>query len=347
MVDALSDSVLVPPLLVLTPEGVITHVTAPVLDLLGHKNPADVVGKRGRSFWLDPGKAEVIRDQCLRDGYWHGDFTVKRTDGNAVAVLAKAWVVRDVQDNAAVVLLLSQSRQALELYSMFGVAGVLAVPEIMVRGVVHDIRNMMGVPVGLLPVLKERSKPATPVEQEMWRDLEIACTHLMEIVKVMESWMGSWTARTGTRKTLDVGVLAESAVRMAMAGAHADMSFNMTRGPLHVRCDESGVFRVFVNLALNARQAMNDGGRFDVGADAVTVDGVKYARVTLRDTGPGMTASQLQQVFDCGYTTKEDGHGIGLAISRHIIEDNGGRLTAESTSGQGTTFAVLLPVKSA
>jgi len=101
--------------------------------------------------------------------------------------------------------------------------------------------------------------------------------------------------------------------------------------------------QVFLNLFLNAIQAMPEGGKLEVGADVV--DG-KWVRVQVADTGSGIPQEHLSQIFDPFFTTKDPGMGtgLGLAVSHGIIEEHGGRIEVSSDPGRGTTFSVFLPV---
>jgi signal transduction histidine kinase len=99
--------------------------------------------------------------------------------------------------------------------------------------------------------------------------------------------------------------------------------------------------QVFLNLFLNAMEAMPDGGQLDITA----TQGDRFVRVAVRDTGSGIPAEHLDQIFEPFFTTKEagEGTGLGLSVSYSIVEKHGGRLAVESQPGEGTTFTVSLP----
>ena len=99
--------------------------------------------------------------------------------------------------------------------------------------------------------------------------------------------------------------------------------------------------QVFLNLLLNALDAMPDGGRLQVGATRTSQpDG---ARVSFADTGAGIPSDELPHIFDVFYSTKPDGLGLGLTISQDIVKQHGGYIEVESRVGAGTTFTVWLP----
>jgi signal transduction histidine kinase len=117
----------------------------------------------------------------------------------------------------------------------------------------------------------------------------------------------------------------------------------MSRVTLPVLCDRGRVLQVLVNLVGNAIKFTQPGGSVSVR----TSKHGKEARVAVSDTGPGISAEGLPRVFDrywrAGETTAK-GTGLGLYISRGIIEAHGGKIWVESTLGQGSTFTFSLPL---
>lgn len=110
-------------------------------------------------------------------------------------------------------------------------------------------------------------------------------------------------------------------------------------GPVPVRGDEAALEQLFLNLLLNAAQALAPGG---AAAVTVRVD-AQSVRIAIRDTGSGMTAAQLGRVFEPFFTTRADGTGLGLPIARQIVAAHEGSIGIESEGGTGTTVTVTLP----
>ncbi len=119
--------------------------------------------------------------------------------------------------------------------------------------------------------------------------------------------------------------------------------------------DGKQVGQVFLNLVLNAVQAMPHGGQIILRTDLVEAngDGLRsrdtgrpLVKVEVSDTGPGIPAQILPNIFKPFVTTKHRGTGLGLSVSRRIVEDHGGSIEAESAPGQGATFRVFLPAGS-
>jgi signal transduction histidine kinase len=106
--------------------------------------------------------------------------------------------------------------------------------------------------------------------------------------------------------------------------------------------------QVLLNLIINARQAMEGGGRLAIGVKANRDEG--WAEVSVKDSGSGIPAENLRKIFDRFFTTKttdsqgQGGTGLGLALCRDVIEAHQGRIRVESTVGKGTTFTLKLPL---
>jgi signal transduction histidine kinase len=115
---------------------------------------------------------------------------------------------------------------------------------------------------------------------------------------------------------------------------------NKTILPVHG--DAETLYRAFSNLIINAIQAMPNGGSLSISSKLDSSSSL--VEITFRDTGIGMEETTAKNIFNPFFTTKEKGVGLGLALTRKIIEDHGGTIEVVSERGMGTTFTVLLPV---
>jgi len=109
--------------------------------------------------------------------------------------------------------------------------------------------------------------------------------------------------------------------------------------PVYV--DPQQIHQVLVNLVTNAYDAMPEGGKLTINAQ------VKKSQVHLAfaDTGCGISKKSMDNLFEPLFTTKARGIGLGLAISKNLIESNGGSIKVKSKEGQGSTFTVILPTQ--
>jgi signal transduction histidine kinase len=107
-----------------------------------------------------------------------------------------------------------------------------------------------------------------------------------------------------------------------------------------IKADRVQLQQVFMNLMLNAIEAMQDeGGELTVRSQLQD----SQLRLSVSDTGVGLPTEKVDQIFSAFFTTKPQGSGMGLAISRSIVESHGGRLWATANDGRGTTFHFTLP----
>jgi signal transduction histidine kinase len=113
---------------------------------------------------------------------------------------------------------------------------------------------------------------------------------------------------------------------------------NDAEGPA-VLVDAQQIKQVLANLIVNAYQAMPDGGTLTI---TVTYTGAQ-AVIKVTDTGGGIAPEHLDKLFEPLFTTKPKGIGLGLAISKNLVEANGGAIDVESEGEQGTTFTLVLP----
>jgi signal transduction histidine kinase len=100
--------------------------------------------------------------------------------------------------------------------------------------------------------------------------------------------------------------------------------------------------RVVHSVLANAVEAVQDGGRIEVAGRAM--GGGQRVELTIRDSGPGMTAEQLKRVFTPFYTTKPTGLGLGLALGKRIVERFGGGIAIDSGPGRGTAVSLSMPI---
>ena len=141
---------------------------------------------------------------------------------------------------------------------------------------------------------------------------------------------------------VDLGEVLREAIRVAdpsFAGDGARIATPTFENDLAVRGDRDALHQLFLNLLLNAQQALAPGGETVV---SVRTAGGRVV-VSIADTGCGMTSEQVARAFDPHYTTRPKGTGLGLPIARLIAVAHGGELDIQSTPGTGTTVEVRLP----
>jgi nitrogen fixation/metabolism regulation signal transduction histidine kinase len=143
-----------------------------------------------------------------------------------------------------------------------------------------------------------------------------------------------------------VGETAEE-VTSLYRGSYPEVLFNIERiaGDVTVKMDKNRFSQLLTNLTLNAIAAMDGKGYIEIRTDLLKKRDMKYCRLSIRDTGKGISKEYSQQIFSPYFTTKKSGTGLGLPIVERIISDHGGVIWFNSEEGMGTTFFIDLPVR--
>jgi two-component system sensor histidine kinase ChvG len=154
-------------------------------------------------------------------------------------------------------------------------------------------------------------------------------------------------------------LLANRNLLAALAGSSTALTVDIEGGALPVRLTGEDLTRVLVNLVKNASEAMPAGGRIQVGLHEkqAEVGAAPWLALTIEDNGPGIPPETLERIFDSGYTSHASGvtatggwqaahRGLGLSITRSIVEAAGGRIHAANRAPAGARFEIELPVRS-
>jgi hypothetical protein len=212
----------------------------------------------------------------------------------------------------------------------------------MATGLAHEIRNPLAGIAGVIEIIG-RDLPATSPARSVVKDVRQEIARINHIVTDLLQ-----TARPHppTVRKSDLNTTVEHAVMLGRQQALAksiEIALHKDPSLPEVEHDSDQIHQVLLNLLLNALQAIDTNGKITVtvkpqGATAV---------VEVSDNGRGIPPDHLPNIFRPFYTTKGDGTGLGLSLARRIVEDHQGRIDVTSAVGQGTTFAVLLPLRRA
>jgi PAS domain S-box-containing protein len=219
-------------------------------------------------------------------------------------------------------------------------------------GVAHDFNNILTIITAYTETL---STALTPQEHaEAVREIAIAA----ERAKTLTSQLLAFGRRAVSEpKVLDLNAAIMETARLLTRtiGEHVTLVTRLVDGPVHILMDAAQITHLLVNLAVNARDAMGDGGRLTVATSRVPlipaaaalldVAPGPYVRLDVSDTGHGMTPEVRERVFEPFFTTKGlgEGTGLGLASVYGIVRQSGGAVDVVSAPDRGTTFTVLLP----
>jgi len=226
-------------------------------------------------------------------------------------------------------------------------------------GIAHEIGNPIAIVMGYLDLLKsddimadERKEFVQRTEKEIDR-IHGIIRQLLNFSRSSDGDVRRISAHAVIRDVVDV-------VRYQPMMADIRFSLNLDARQDAVKADIGKLRQVFLNLIINAGDAIlsnpNGESRITIGSAVVaaTVEGgthrashqAAWIRLTFQDTGPGISETDLSNIFDPFYTTKEPGKGTGLGLSTSIaiVEQMGGRITVDSEEGSGTTMIVQLPL---
>lgn len=224
----------------------------------------------------------------------------------------------------------------------------------MTGGISHDFNNILTVVIGNLELLASRITDAET--QAMMDDaLEAA-----ELGAKLTAGLTTFARKSVTQTTaVDVNVACKAALGMIKRtfDPHYDIATELDADLPEVVLDTMQLQSALINVALNARDAMPDGGKLIIRSEAISIDDSyiaqeldvvqgDYVRISVTDTGHGMGPDTQQRVFEPFYTTKPVGHGtgLGLAMVYGFVRQSGGHITVYSEIGHGTTIALYFPV---
>jgi signal transduction histidine kinase len=206
-------------------------------------------------------------------------------------------------------------------------------------GLAHEIRNPLAGIVGVMEVVSGDLPDDSPA-QEVLRE---AKQETLRIKRILSDLLEYARPKPPNFQMSDLNHTAEHAASLArqqVASRPITIEFTPAAGDLMLLHDSAKLQQVVLNLVLNAIQAIGSRqGLIEVRLE----DAAESAILQVRDNGRGIAAADLPNIFRPFFTTKGGGTGLGLSLTRSIVESHGGRIVAESAPGQGTIFILRLP----
>ena len=332
------------PILAARPDGTVLSWNRAAEVAFGAR-AADVLGRplvEVLPAWL--GGAELAVEERIARGEAIADVEVvsAAADGTQTHHAVSAFPVRDEHGEvAATALIVRDVTEAKGLAEQLGQAQRLESLGRLAGGIAHDFNNLMAVITGYAGVLAREVQGETSVHAV--EEVQRAARRAAELTSQLLAFSRQ---RPAAPTTIDVAetVVGVRAMLERLLGAELELIVRAEGDVVPVVADRGQLEQVLVNLAINARDAMPDGGTLRITAETVVLDG-PHACVTVADTGTGIAPDLLENIFEPFFTTKEmgDGTGLGLASVHGTVTQAGGRVVVESTLGQGSTFRVYLP----
>jgi two-component system, sensor histidine kinase FlrB len=315
--------------LVLDDAGVITRRNGAAAALLGLGGVEELRGRRATDVLESAGLTLSDRPQRL---------------GSAVVTITVAPLNTEWGGASGSLVLLHDVTRVCQLEEQLQRRGRLAAMGEMMGRIAHEIRNPLG-SVELFASMLRRDLADRPSSQRYAEQISQA-VHAMDrllanllLYTRPDRAPRAWHA--AERLVLDSLTLAAHAIAQAPVDIRLDLD---PRIPL-LWCHEGQMKQVFLNLVVNAVQAMPDGGRLTIALDAEADQalGVPAVRLTVSDSGTGIAPAHRSRIFDPFFTTKDEGTGLGLAIVHAIVDAHQGRIDVDSAPDRGTAFTILLP----
>jgi signal transduction histidine kinase len=291
-----------------------------------------------RSYVTRP-LAELLRRVSILGG---SDVSERTPNGDEVNFVSEEFSRIDEQLGTSN-RLLQESERMIRLERRELNAEKLAAIATLVSGFAHEI----GTPLGVIRGRAEMLLSSNLEQSEVMEHAEVIITQIDHITRMVNVLLDLGRRRTAIRVASDVRTIADRSLQLLepeAARRSVAIVANLGSSPMMVDCDPDQLEQVFVNLAVNALDAMaRDGGILRVSSVADEVHG----KVGLRfeDTGPGVPIAIRDRIFDPFFTTKGSGqgNGMGLAFCQSVIGDHDGELTLEQHD-HGACFVVTLPV---
>ncbi len=217
----------------------------------------------------------------------------------------------------------------------------LAAMGTLAAGVAHEVNNPLAAISSLIQMIQTKSD----LDERTQENLKLISTQIGRITQVTKDMMDFARVRPAAKNFVNINELIEKCLRLASFDKSfqklqiiKDFSENLPT----VHADGDQLQQVFLNLILNSRDAMPDGGRLRI----VTLPIGKNVQIEISDNGIGVDETNLKKIFDPFFTTKQTGRGTGLGLSvcYGIITAHNGKIEVSSGKSNGTTFKILLPL---
>jgi two-component system cell cycle sensor histidine kinase/response regulator CckA len=328
--------------------GYVVEANDALARMYGHQGARCLVGQSPRL--LLPADRSLL-ERFVKDGYRITDVETQTMIHSTErwlrqsllgivrdGALERVWGVQtDVSEHRR---LMAQLRQAQKMEAVGQLAG----------GVAHDFNNLLTAILGYGEIVRDALGP----QHDAAGDIEEILTAGHRAARLTGQLLAFSRRQVLRPEILDLNDVVREFEKMLnrLIGEHIILRHRLTSGLWLVRADRGQLEQVLLNLAVNARDAMSEGGTLSIetsnldAVDALPVVGVgsRHVSLVVTDTGHGMTEDVRLRVFDPFFTTKgSGGTGLGLSTVYGIVEQSGGRIAVYSEPGLGTTFRVLLP----
>ena len=337
-------------------EGIIQWANTAFTTFTGY-SPAEAVGRQPGEL-LKSGKHnhafyQAMWETILAGNVWRGEMINRRKDGTLYTEEMTVTPLNDERGGISHFIAVKQDvtqRKALE--EQFRQAHKMEAIGQLAGGVAHDFNNMLAVILGNATLIEMELSPAE--QQHALREISHAAERATSLTRQLLTFSRRQTLQA---QPLDLNDIVTGMVKMLhrIIGEDITLQTRLLTDGAPVHGDPGMLEQVLLNLTVNARDAMLNGGEIAVTLTQTTFDGAtglrpparpgEYVRLSVSDTGNGIAPEHLPRIFEPFFTTKDvgKGTGLGLATVHGIVEQHHGWIEVESSPGEGATFHVYLP----
>jgi PAS domain S-box-containing protein len=320
---------------------------------------AEALGRSVADLIYDDGEElDAATAATLSRGEWVGELRQRNKDGRPVFVEGRWTLVRDDDGAPKAILAVTtdlterkklefaeeQLRQAQKMEAVGSLAG----------GIAHDFNNLLSVILSYASLIIDDLKPSDPIRDDLM-EVRKAGLRATELTRQLLAFSRKQILQPTVLDPNQVIAGVEKMLRRVL-GANVQLSLATSPHVGRVHADAGQLDQVLMNLVVNARDAMPDGGTITIETSDVVIDEANaaahgagstgsYVVLAVTDTGLGMDHTTQQRIFEPFFTTKEKGKGTGLGLSTvyGIVQQSGGHIVVHSELGHGTSFRIYLP----
>jgi len=212
----------------------------------------------------------------------------------------------------------------------------------MVASVSHEIKNPLGIVRSTAEILNKRMQEQAPASKHLAEIIITETSRLDDIVREFLDFAKPQVPQFTKVVVNDLLVKVEEFMLPEFSKNNITVENDLDADLEPMNIDQNLIYRAFLNLFINAVQAMPDGGVLSISTSLAT-DEKKTIVIRIKDTGIGISQEKMVQIFTPFYTDKNRGTGLGLAIAKNIIEEHNGTIEVESEMGEGASFIITLP----
>jgi two-component system cell cycle sensor histidine kinase/response regulator CckA len=344
------------------PAGTILEVNEMLAELVGEPRAA-IVGRSYTGFLVpeDLVEQQALREALLRDdcGPYSIEYRLIDGGGARVPVRARTSLVRDEEGEPLYLVSIIESiAEQRQLEEQFRQSQKMEAIGLLAGGVAHDFNNLLTIISGHAGFLL-----ADPAVSEAHgvdvNEIVVAASRAADLTRQLLAFSRKQVLRPRILEVNEVVVGVERLLRRVI-GEDIQVVSRLSLDLVPVLADPTQIEQVLMNLVLNARDAMPQGGTVEIATRLVHLDddhrgrlldapAGAYVAIGVSDTGSGMDAATLGRIFEPFFTTKLPGRGTGLGLATvyGIVQQSGGDVSVESQPGSGSTFTVYLPVAAA